>query len=45
MLTDIKNKLYVFHDYSLKYITISKTYPGLDSQESCIVNIKLWYHP
>lgn len=40
-LTDIKKKLYVFHNYSLKYISISKLYPGLDSQGSFIVNIKL----
>lgn len=39
MLADIKEKLRVFHNYSLKYITRSKSYPGLNSLESCIVNI------
>lgn len=45
VLTGIKKKLYVFYSYGLKNITISKSYPGLDSQERCMINTKLWHHP
>lgn len=31
----------MFHDYSLKLITISRSYPGLDSQRGCIVEYKI----
>lgn len=41
ILTDSNKLLYMFYGYSFKSITISKSYPGVESQGRCMVKIKL----